>query len=68
MEHWLEWEIVQWVHHEGSDEPSHREIIQKSLKTIELRTAKEKGSLCGWGRDHGSSNLPYKTSVVLCLQ
>ena len=25
VEHWLEQEIAQWVHHEGSDDPSHHE-------------------------------------------
>ena len=30
MEHWLEREIAQWIHHEGSIRPPHRTMSERS--------------------------------------
>ena len=55
VEHWLEREIAQWVHHEGSiDDPSHHE------RTLLPRSSISR-SRVGWGvryRIVGGGELP----------
>ena len=49
VEHWLEREIAQWFHHEGSDNPSHHERTLLTLSYISLPVA-EQGGIAALGQ------------------
>ena len=53
MEHWLEWEIAQWVHpmKDRSDDPLHHERTLLPRSYISLHIAKEKEQV--WDRTKG---------------
>ena len=68
VEHWLEWEIAQWVHpmKDRSDDPSHHEQTLLPRSYISLQTAREETHCClymGYSFWLSARDLLYASSL-----